>query len=104
MIKRLIAIGFIFCCTSIAWMILGSAINTRTYSTDANLRQHVQSIWGSPQIQAAPEALAIAVKQIQTESSVDGKKVITNTQVKEPYPLTLTVSDIKADLKQRVPV
>ena len=99
MIKRLIAIGFIFCCTSIAWMILGSAINTRTYSTDANLRQHVQSIWGSPQIQAAPEALAIAVKQIQTESSVDGKKVITNTQVKEPYPLTLTVSDIKADLK-----
>jgi Inner membrane protein CreD len=99
MIKRLTAIGFIFCCTSIAWMILGSAIDTRTHSTDTNLRQQVQSIWGSPQHQVAPDAIATAVKQIQTESSVDGKKVITNTQVKEPYPLTLTASDIKADLK-----
>ncbi len=99
MIKRLIAIGFIFCCTSIAWMILGSAIDTRTHSTDTNLRQQVQSIWGSPQHQVAPDAIATAVKTIQTESSVDGKKVITNTQIKEPYPLTLTASDIKADLK-----
>jgi Inner membrane protein CreD len=99
MIRRLIAIGFIFCCTSIAWMILGSAIDTRTHSTDSNLRQQVQSIWGSPQQQVAPDAIATAIKQIQTESSVDGKKVITNTQVKEPYPLTLIASDVKADLK-----
>jgi Inner membrane protein CreD len=99
LIKRLFAIGFIFCCTSVAWMILGSAINTRTLSTDVNLRQQVQSIWGSPQAQTAPDALATAVKQIQTESTVDGKKVITNTNVKEPYPLTLTATDINADIK-----
>jgi Inner membrane protein CreD len=99
LIKRLIAIGFIFCCTSAAWMVLGSAINTRTLSTDVNLRQQVQSIWGSPQAQTAPDAIATAVKQIQTESTVDGKKVITYTNVKEPYPLTLIATDIQADIK-----
>lgn len=99
MIKRLIAIGFIFCCTSLAWMLLGAAINTRTNSTDVNLRHQIQSIWGSPQMQAAPDAVATTVKQIQTESTVDGKKVVTNTNVKEPYPLTLVASDIHADIK-----
>lgn len=98
MIKRLIAIGFIFGCASIAWMMLGSAIHTRTFSSDADLRQQVQRIWGSPQAQLAPEANAISIKQIQTESAVDGKKVITNSNLKEPYSLTLTASDIKADL------
>jgi Inner membrane protein CreD len=98
MIKRLIAIGFIFCCASVAWMMLGSAVHTRTFSSDTNLRQQVQRIWGSPQTQSAPEAIATSIKQIQTESTVDGKKVITNTNIKEQYSILLTASDIKADL------
>jgi hypothetical protein len=32
-------------------MMLGSAISARTFSTDANLRQQVQNICGSPQRQ-----------------------------------------------------
>jgi hypothetical protein len=56
MVKRLIAIGFIFACTSAAWMILGSTINIRTNSSGDRLRGRVQSVWGTPQAQLAPAA------------------------------------------------
>ena len=56
MVKRLVAIGFIFACTSAAWMILGSTVYIRTNSTDDRLRGRVQSVWGTPQVQSAPRA------------------------------------------------
>jgi hypothetical protein len=56
MVKRLIAIVFIFAATSVAWLILGGTITLRTNSTDGRLRGRVQSIWGAPQVQAAPYA------------------------------------------------
>jgi len=56
MVKRLVAIGFIFACTSAAWMILGSTVYIRTNSSDDHLRGRVQSVWGTPQAQVAPRA------------------------------------------------
>ena len=56
MVKRLVAIGFIFGCTSAAWMILGSTVNIRTNSADDHLHGSVQSVWGMPQVQTAPGA------------------------------------------------
>jgi len=52
MISRLVAITFIFGCTSVAWMILGGTILQRTHASDERLRDHVESIWGSPQVQS----------------------------------------------------
>ena len=56
MTKRLAAIVFIFFCTSIGWMILGSTIFARTYSLHPELKSKVASSWGAPQMQSAPSA------------------------------------------------
>ena len=55
MIKRLLAVAFIFVCTSVAWAILAGTIEMRTHSSDEHLRGRVQSVWGTPQIQYAPQ-------------------------------------------------
>jgi hypothetical protein len=54
MIKRLLAIAFIFLCTCFAWAVLGATILRRTDLADARLRGRVQSVWGQPQTQQAP--------------------------------------------------
>ena len=54
MIKRLIAIGFIFGCTSIAWFVLAGITSNRTDSADRGLRQQVERVWGAPQFQPPP--------------------------------------------------
>jgi len=56
MFKRLLAITFIFVCTTIAWCILGSTIYMRTYDRGPALRDKVASSWGSPQTQSPPRA------------------------------------------------
>ncbi|HXL86568.1 MAG TPA: inner membrane CreD family protein [Gemmatimonadaceae bacterium] len=56
MAKRIFAIAFIFVCTSIAWMILGSTIFSRTRGSDLHLRDRVGSTWGTNQAQQAPTA------------------------------------------------
>ena len=38
MIKRIVAIAFIFGCTSMAWVLLGGTIAARTHSTGERLR------------------------------------------------------------------
>jgi len=48
MIKRLMAIGFIFACTSIAWFILSAVTTSRTFNADSHLRSQVERIWGRP--------------------------------------------------------
>jgi hypothetical protein len=56
MAKRIFAIAFIFVCTSIAWVILGGTIFSRTQGSDQHLRDRVGSTWGTSQAQAAPVA------------------------------------------------
>jgi hypothetical protein len=56
MIKRILAIAFIFSCSSIAWMILGGTITARTNAAGQQLRGRVQSVWGAPQEQITPLA------------------------------------------------
>lgn len=56
MTKRLIAIAFIYVCTSAAWGILGATLFERSQSSDRRLRGRVSSTWGTPQNQQAPTA------------------------------------------------
>ena len=58
MARRLLALIFIFGCTSAAWMILGATVFYRTYHFDSNLRNRVASIWGSSHEQRPPHATA----------------------------------------------
>ncbi len=73
MVKRIIAIGFIVVCTSIAWAILGSTIFYRTYSSDAQqLKARVASSWGTSQEQTPPTAGYQVVSQRQIATTKDG--------------------------------
>lgn len=56
MLKRLAAIVFIFLCASLAWIVLGVTILSRTDNAEDRLRGRVQSVWGAPQTQLAPSA------------------------------------------------
>jgi hypothetical protein len=58
MLKRLAALGFIFCSASLAWMILGGTLVQRTGQSDASQREKLTSQWGSAQTQLAPQVNA----------------------------------------------
>ena len=58
MLKRLIAIVFIFCSASIAWMILGATLVQRTGDSDSSQHDKLTAQWGSSQTQFAPQVTA----------------------------------------------
>ena len=64
MTKRIIAIAFIYVCTTVAWMILGATLFERSQSSDQRLRGRVSSTWGTPQHQQAPSAF---VEKVETQ-------------------------------------
>jgi len=103
MVKRIAAILFIFVCTSVAWIILGSTIFLRTQEVDSSLRGVVASNWGSPQKQAAPLA-NLEVKEKRTEDVYEGKRKqtrVTYATVLKPLPLESSRLHATLDLEHR---
>ncbi len=98
MLKRLLAIAFIFMCTTGAWMVLGGTIFARTYSSDLTLKSRVERIWGTAQAQRAPSANYKVQLTREEESIVDGKKVTVIKKTTETYSVPLTASDIAVKL------
>lgn len=58
MLKRLLALAFIFGCASVAWMILGATLVARTSDSDTKQREKLNAQWGSSQTQWTPEITA----------------------------------------------
>jgi inner membrane protein involved in colicin E2 resistance len=99
MVKRIVAIGFIVVCTSIAWAILGSTIFYRTYSSDSQeLRTRVASSWGTPQEQTPPTAGYEVVSHKQVPGSKDGIQVIREVEEKTWASLPIQKSRVNAAL------
>ena len=99
MVKRLIAVAFIFCCTSAAWMILGGTITSRTGSATDRLRDHVQSIWGAPHVQMSPYAgYSLPVKYVETITENGAKKVVEKTRM-DSYEIRPASSDIVVEIQ-----
>ena len=103
MTKKIIAIAFIFICTSIAWAILGGTIFSRTYSLDALAENRVASTWGSPQNQSPPTASFTRIVQKSEESIIYGKKTVKtiNETVITPVPLESSAVNVDLDLEHR---
>ncbi|OGI40489.1 MAG: hypothetical protein A2140_08705 [Candidatus Muproteobacteria bacterium RBG_16_62_13] len=98
MFKKLLAIAFIFFCTSIAWMILGGTLFARTYVADSSLKHRVQRIWGDPQAQTAP-TISYTTERLRAEKTqVDGKTVTKFLKHLDTHCLPLVGSDIKVNL------
>lgn len=51
---RLFAIAAIFLAASIAWLVLGGVMTSRSGSQSSELRNRVADLWGQPQTQSAP--------------------------------------------------
>ncbi len=103
MIRRLLAVAFIFLCTSAAWGVLSSTIYSRTQSQDSSLRGMVASSWGMPQ-EAAPPVVEGSRKELQTTSSkVDGRVVEEKNEITITTPFALDASHVNAalDLEHR---
>jgi len=101
---RLLAIGFIFCCTAIAWSILGTSVVQRTGQSDERLAQEVARLWGGRHDQPAPRAWVERPKQVR-ESVQDkdaagkvGTRTVTKT-VTEQAALPLDSSRIAVGLQ-----
>lgn len=92
--KRIVATIFIFICSAIAWIILGSTIYARTDTASAALNGHIQSIWGAPQVQSPPGATYIMDSWKVSESTINGQA---GSSVKEERPLPIEASLINTD-------
>ena len=58
--KRVFAIAFIWGVAAVGWMVLGGVTAMRKETQSTKLRDGVQNLWGSPQVQTAP-ALPVRV-------------------------------------------
>ena len=105
---RLFAIGFIFFCTAIAWMVLGSTVTARSGEADGSLRAQVEQLWGGEHMQRAPVAAMVThdVERAIPEFK-DGKQVGTHNELVrrdlERRPIALKKSEVRAalDLEHR---
>ncbi len=103
MLKRIVAIAFIFVCASAAWMVLGATVFSRTYDSDDALKGEVASLWGAPQSQQPPAATAERLEAKTTETVVDGKKrsFTEKVSVTETLPLESSRVDVALELDHR---
>jgi len=103
MVKRIVAIVFIFVCTSVAWAILGGTIFSRTYSSDAVSQNRVASTWGAPQKQAPPDAFYKTIVTKQKETIENNKTQIkkVDEEVITEIPLESSSIDVRLDLEHR---
>lgn len=103
MVRRIVAIVFIFLCASAAWAILGGTIFTRTYSLDAVSQNRVASLWGSAQNQLPPKASYTKTINRREEITENGKKVQKDVPQEVVTPLELESSDVDValDLEHR---
>jgi len=98
MTKRIIAIAFIFACTSIAWVILGGTLFARTYDSGSTSSSRVESTWGTQQNQAPPSATFVTKTSKQQETIENGKKVVKTVEEEHITALPLLGSTIDVDL------
>jgi len=99
LLRQILALVFIFVCTSIAWVILGSTISSRTYGSNEQLQGHVASTWGTSQQQSPPTA-AYFLSEVENTTTVENGKVVVHSQnVKRQIFLPVSASRIRVNLR-----
>ena len=98
MFRQIAALIFIFICTTVAWVILGSTILYRTHDSDEQLKGRVGSTWGVPQEQAPPSATYTKTEIVPTTTIENGKTIIHNNREVRSYALPLESSRVNANI------
>jgi len=94
LLRQTLALAFIFVCTSVAWVILGATIFSRTYGSNQQLQGHVASTWGTAQQQSPPTATYVLTENTTSTTVENGKLVVHNDKVQRQVPLALEASHI----------
>ena len=97
MIRQIAALVFIFICTTIAWMILGATITSRTNSSNQQLEGHVASTWGTPQEQSPPTAAYTITELRNVTREENGKSVVRSEKYETEIPVKLSASRVQVD-------
>jgi len=98
MAKNIIAIIFIFICTSVGWAILGATLFARTYDSGAVSSGRVASTWGAKQNQGPPIAWYLTKIPKQQEVLENSKKVMKTWTEEFLTALPLDSSKVDVDL------
>ena len=101
--QRLLAIGFIFVCTAVAWSILGATVVGRTGELDGRLSQEVAQLWGGRHVQVAPLVSVRRPREVTEEvkeQDAKGGTVVRTVKrtVIEDAPFPAASSRVRVDL------
>jgi inner membrane protein involved in colicin E2 resistance len=94
LLRQILALAFIFVCTSIAWVILGTTISSRTYGSNEQLQGRVASTWGTAQQQSPPTATYTLTDVVNSTTAENGKVVVHSQYVQRQVPLPVEASRI----------
>ena len=94
MLYRIAAIGFIFACTSVAWIILAQVVSHRTHQQDTKLKAAVGQLWGTSQSQRAPLLYWTTEETVVTQTP-DGQ--VTEHSKERRHLLPLEASRLQVD-------
>jgi inner membrane protein involved in colicin E2 resistance len=94
LLRQILALAFIFVCTTVAWVILGATIFSRTYSSNDQLQGHVASTWGTEQVQSPPTATYTVTEAVTSTTVENGKVVLHSRNVARQVLLPLEASRI----------
>jgi len=98
MFKRILAITFIFVCTSFAWIFLGSTIMYRSSEPAETLRSKVADSWGSPHEQKPPAAFYQERGKKTEKVKENDKEVERVIETTIDRPISLESSKLNVDL------
>jgi inner membrane protein involved in colicin E2 resistance len=103
MVKRIAAIFFIYLCTCVAWAILGTTVNVRTYRQDEGLKGDVERLWGAVQKQRAPLTYYQTTKQskVDTIKGTETTSEIKVETINNYFPLDASKIDVDLKLDYR---
>ncbi len=100
MILRIAAIGFIYLCTSVAWLILGQTIHLRTLEQDDKLEEAVGQLWGTAQTQHAPQIYRLE-RVTRMETGARGESISRTVDEKRFQDLNSSRIEVDLSLEHR---
>src|SRR5438132_8122123 len=84
MVRRIIAIAFVYLIAVAGWVFLAGTITYRTNNQDESLKRDVQQLWGTPLEQRAPDA------KLRVERGPFVQAIGTKTTTTPPNPNGVT--------------
>ena len=107
--KRVFAIAFIWGVAATGWMVLGGVTAMRKETQSTKLRDGVQNLWGSPQVQSAPALQfewetqsALRRTELQNGVSTEVSELVTEKHQKSLLADSSRIdTDLRSDLRRK---